>query len=313
MANEQALIENWGQAFHDSPEYQAALKRDAIAKSQQEAGNKQAMQAAAQSGDPRRILAAQKQLGQPTAPGVNASGLDAYQNDRVQNYITQTRAQGLAQAAKLRTGGMGMVGTGNDYLANLENPNFANYAPYVPYEPSRGGGGRIARGGGQPEEPPDVLSNGQPAPTPDMLKWNEQDHAAAAVANIRREKNFVASLPPDLAKAYAAKKADMTPFEAGQFWDLPPEGKTAVLRQTAMTQAPRTPGRVEGSTVKPASMKDYLPESGSLFIGSGGLSPMPNISRPVTNVRPTATVQQPAQPAEAPDAFSHSYDDGRNL
>jgi hypothetical protein len=298
MANEQALIDNWGQAFHDSPEYQAALKRDAIAKSTQESSARQAIQAALRTGDTRRASSIQQQmLDRQSVPGTDAAGLDAYQTGRVANYVAKTRQSGQAEAQRLRQAGS--VGTGPDYLAGLDNPDFANQHPWETYRPRPGGMVR-----GQPQEPPtepSTLPNGQPVPTPDMLKWNEQDHAAAAVANIRREKNFVASLPPDLADAYAAKKADMTPFEAGQFWNMSPEARNSALRQTAMARAPRTPGRVEGSTVKPAAMKDYLPESGSLFIGSGGLSPMPNISRSVTNVRPTAEVQ----PVGSPDPFEH--------
>ncbi len=299
MANETELRDRWGRIYKDSAEYQTALKRDAIARSRGEANAREAMRLALRSGDTRKASAIQQQLLDDQAQsaigagGGEAAGLYAYQNKRVTDYIaqaTQDRAKEYASPTRSFVDQAPAV------------PDFSTHYPYAAYRPQPDRfmvGGRVGRGGPSVQEPPDVLDNGQPVPTPEMLKWAMTDAQRAAVAGKRKEEQFVSSLPSNLREAFPKYSEGMTPEERYSFWnENGPEARYAKIHGYIGKNTPSTPGKTQTGSIVPTGAKDYLePGSGlGLFIGTGGVSPMPAISRPLATTRPFAAVQSFAMP-----------------
>lgn len=300
MANEESLRDRWNRVYRDSDKYQSALKSDAVSAVQRKADAAAAIKKAMARGDIKTAAALQQQAFDDNIrerTSGRAAGLDAFQNNRVNNYIKDARTAGQKQANDLRSHWNDAFS--GDYLQGLENPDFANAHPYDnasrarvnPIEDTRA---RSPRGAGG-----DVWDATNPDPT-GYLRQAAQDAENAQTDALRRERHLRAALPPDLAGVYGlnANGDPMTTGEMHDFLNATPEQQYATLWRAKMTKTPKTPG-MRGEITKDGETTDYFAGGGAIP-GSVGSSDFPALMRPLTSgTRPTASLVAP--PAKKQD------------
>lgn len=339
MPGETNLRDRWQRAFRSSSEYQNALKRDAIAKVTRTRQAREAMHAALMAGDTRKASAIQQSLLDGNSqPGEATAGLDAFQNQRATDYITQAEQRGQEQANTARSGPLAGVANGPGYYAGLENPDFATHFPYGELAPkvwigmegqnpptSRESRGRGVAAVGNP-------SGTTPAPI-NPVTGDEQLRTAAQGADalqtaMRRERDLLSTLPDNLRahyqKLYPPQSAGGgqgldAPMSRSKFLAMTPEQQSAALnvsygKDYARSQYGKRP-MSSGAIIRPGGQQsppDVLQQRNpGINLGpfaGGGVTIMsnpqysedvPNTDRPVT--RPVTNSRPTSTLVKPPD------------
>ncbi len=298
MANEQIFLDRSRQAFRDTPEYQAALKADAIERAQRQSAGRIAIKQALMAGDARHASRIQQQLQDENADallgqGGRAAGLDAYQNGRSTDYIEQARQRGQQELSRI--GGGSAVSYGPGYLREQQDPDFANAQPWLKV---RNGSVRMPSTQKEDDAKFEAATSGAHATTPLDLKNAEGDAYRYHLAQIRREQSLVGSLPPELKTAYAKMSGvgGLTAEEKTDFLAMPPEQQYAKLRTMSMAGAPRSPN-TGGEIQRGMETHDFLGNGQERQFGSVGSSDFPSIMKPVVTARPRSALAAPPAPA----------------
>jgi hypothetical protein len=312
--NEDDLKSRWQTAYRNSGEYQAALRRDAIAKVQRDRQGHDAMRAALAKGDAMKAAAIQSALlREDSQPGEYTAGLDAFQDKRANDYIAQAETRGQEKANEARRGPLSGVAFGPGYYESLENPDFATHFPYGDISPRvRIGMGDTGRSTASAQSAGASLPSSAAGVAPNYLSWSLDPSGVTRqkflnaendrVAEQRHEQHFTSSLPPELRPAYAKITSDMTPKEKTDFLAQPPELRYGRLRSVLAENSPRTPN-MGGTITTPSGIEhDFLP-SGAPRVGSVGSSDFPAIMKPVTLTRPAAVLVKPPAPPKPADDY----------
>lgn len=113
MANEQVLRERWDEIYHQTDEYQDALRRAAIDRAARRA---RGTTAGAGTGQGEVLLA----------------GLDDYQNQRRRQYMDAQRRRGQQKIQQADAGAiMSSVAESGAYHQELLNPDFSRHSPWA--------------------------------------------------------------------------------------------------------------------------------------------------------------------------------------
>jgi hypothetical protein len=299
MAGEQDLLDRWNDVYHNSAEYTSALKSDAVTRSDRDAQARAAIQQALGTGNGAKATQLQQQLlgsqvrERTGTGGGHRAGLDAFQRQRVTDYIDQARNRGNREFARVMSNPV-EVGNGPGYYAQLQDHDFSNDFPYATFSSSGPG----VRGHGS--APAAAPATAAPAtnrygvstemvaanrPTQSMLDNIAQDAELAAQRRTRTAQKLRTSLPKDLLDTFETsidpKRSPnpMTPKEQAAFFDAPPELQYSQLRQRQVAGKPPA-----------AKTQDYLSD-----FGTSRTSGVPTITRPLTVGRPSAAL------ADAPE------------
>lgn len=278
MANENELRDRWNERYHASSEYQNALKHDAISGQQRDAEYRQRIRQALTAGDSGHAAKLQSQMmddwaAQQQGDSGHAAGLDAFQNNRVADYITQARTSGARQAAQLRGGDT--VAYGSNYLAQLDNPDFSTHFPYANVRASGTSSLQSTRGHAAPTV--DHLAK-TPAIDPNTRQkfaWERQDMRLHRLAEQNREAQLVSSLPNELTGVYKAKVGAMTPYQ-----------KTAWMAQTPDVKY----SQLRGWAKNPSAIPGPIPSGSGTAADENPDDFMPSVAPTIGGDRPTADV-----------------------
>ena len=305
MANENVLRDRWNDAYHNSDEYQSALKSDAINRAAKASEARIALKQALAAGDTRHASRIQQQMADAQSEaalgrGGRTEGLDAYQNGRVTDYISQAQQRGQQELS--RVAGGSQVAYGPGYLQEQQNPDFANQQPWIKV---RNDCVKMPDDTAAADAFMKNATSTAHATTPADLAGAAGDSYRYHLAEIRREQNLVGSLPTELRSSYSkiSGAGGMTPEEKTDFLSMPPEKQYAKLRSVSMAGASRSPN-TGGEIQQGAVTHDYLGNGQERQFGSVGSSDFPSITRPVGNGRATAAL---AKPVAAP--VSSGYND----
>lgn len=260
VSNEATLRQRWDDVFHDSPEYRNAQKqasiRHAILKSQLENERQSLLRNRASAQDMMSFMQKSSQLLAESDPTLN--GMDAYQRQRVSDYITRQRQQGQREFDALQQSPIASVSNGPDYMRQLQEPDFSTQQPWLvvrnamvyPNAEQRAEATRLM------DQHRATQAAAQQAQVADRAHAYQDAKNKAyddQVDMIRREQGFLPILPPDIQATYSR----MTPRERASVIRSSPETAYGMLAGSKLRPIGPLSGP-GGGVITPGGQKDFL-------------------------------------------------------
>lgn len=258
MANEDVLTGRWDDLFHDTGEYQGALKEAAMGRARGDQENQDAIQQALMAGDTRRAGMLNNQRGMRDAqPNPTVAGLDAYQKGREQTFIDRTKQSRMQDFQK----NGGYVGAPSPQSA--QNPDFSTTLPWMHVDrPIRFHGGqdpkqaaderaRLDPGSMSPEQAATMSpAQRQELQHPDQSAMLAQTAQQAAFDTGTRLQGAENNLRQSLSRSkkdqdsFSAVWPNLTPSEKIFILRQPPERQADMVRSHPLRNAPRSVGSI---------------------------------------------------------------------